>query len=95
MVKITDRDHAITNGLKPELQADDECYYCLGGATRDSHLLATARSKALKEDPPMALCLPYGKGRVFNTPLGHDAKAVEMPDVAELIRRGLLWAAGK
>ena len=95
IVKITDRDHVIAKNLKPELQADDECYYCLGGATRDFHLIATAHSKVTKNDQPMAFCLQYGKGRVFNTPLGHDAKAVKMPDVAELIRRGLLWAAGK
>lgn len=95
VVKITDRDHAVTKGLKPELQADDELYYCLGGARQDFRLIATAHSKAIQQDQPMALCLQYGKGRVFNTPLGHDDKAVKMPDVAELIRRGLLWAAGK
>lgn len=95
VVKIVDRDHPVSKGLKPELQADDECYYCLGGATREYDLIATARSEVIQKDQPMALCLQYGKGRVFNTPLGHDAKAVKMPDVAELIRRGLLWSAGK
>lgn len=94
-VKITDPDHEITKGLKPELQAQDECYYCMGHATRDYHIIATAVSKNTKQQHPMALCLQYGKGRVFNTPLGHDVRSIEMPDVAELIRRGLIWSANK
>jgi type 1 glutamine amidotransferase len=43
----------------------------------------------------MAFVFTYGKGRVFNTPLGHDVKAIQMPGVAELVRRGCAWAARK
>ena len=43
----------------------------------------------------MALVMSYGKGRVFNTPLGHDGKAVAMPGVTKLLQRGVLWAAGR
>jgi len=75
------------------LQVDDELYYCMGGKTREFRLLATARSKNTGKDHPMAFCLQYGKGLVFNTPLGHDDRACKMPDVAELIRRGAAWAA--
>jgi len=92
LVNVTDREHAITKGLKAKLQADDELYYCMGGKTREFRLLATARSKNTGKDHPMAFCLEYGKGRVFNTPLGHDARACKLPDVAELIRRGAAWA---
>lgn len=42
----------------------------------------------------MAFVLDYGKGRVFHTPLGHDARAIRIPGTAELIRRGTAWAAG-
>lgn len=94
-VNITDPDHQITRGLKPTLKAHDECYFCLGGATRDYDILATATSKDTKKPHPMAFTVNYGKGRVFHTPLGHDVQSVKMPDVAELIRRGLVWAAGK
>jgi type 1 glutamine amidotransferase len=31
---------------------------------------------------------------VFNTPLGHDVRALQVPGTAELIRRGAAWAAG-
>lgn len=81
--------------MKPTLKAQDECYYCLGGATRDYHILATATSVNTKKPQPMAFTVDYGKGRVFHTPLGHDVRSVKMPDVADLIRRGLIWAAGK
>ena len=36
----------------------------------------------------------YGKGRVFYTSLGHAAKDFDMPEVKEIVRRGMLWASG-
>ena len=93
LVNIIDSQHQVMKGLKPQLQVDDELYYCMGGKTREFRLLATARSKNTGKDHPMAFCLQYGKGLVFNTPLGHDDRACKMPDVAELIRRGAAWAA--
>src|SRR5262249_28916633 len=36
-----------------------------------------------------------GKGRIFQTVLGHDAAAIRNRGAAELIRRGCAWAAGK
>ena len=92
-VKISEPNHPITRGLS-DFQADDELYFCLTG-DRPIEVLATARSKVTKKDHPMAFVLPYGKGRVFHTPLGHDVKAFNMPGVAELIRRGTAWAAGQ
>lgn len=37
----------------------------------------------------------YGKGRVFYTSLGHAAKDFDVPEVKEIIRRGMLWASGQ
>lgn len=93
LVRIVDQQHPITRGLK-DFEADDELYFCLTGDA-PVQLLAVARSKVTNQDEPMALVLEYGKGRVFNTPLGHDARAIAMPGVAELLRRGCLWAAGR
>jgi type 1 glutamine amidotransferase len=92
-VKIIDREHPITRGLA-DFQADDELYICLTG-DKKMDVLATAHSKVTGKDHPMALAMSYGKGRVFNTPLGHDGKAVAMPGVAKLLQRGVLWTAGK
>ena len=43
----------------------------------------------------MAFVYEYGKGRVFQTVLGHDAAALRNPGTAELVRRGSTWAAGR
>jgi len=91
-VNMTAVKHPITAGLKP-FEADDELYTCLTGE-RPIQVLATARSKVDHQDYPMAFVYPYGKGRVFQCLLGHDAKALGKPGVDELLRRGCGWAAG-
>jgi uncharacterized protein len=92
-VQIVQKNHPITREMK-DFQADDELYICLTG-DRPVEVLATAHSKITNKDHPMAFVLEYGKGRVFHTPLGHDVHSIEMPGVAEMIRRGCLWTAGK
>lgn len=92
-VRIVDHQHPITRNLQ-DFQADDELYFCLEGQ-RPVDLLAVARSKVTGRDHPMAFAFCYGEGRVFHTPLGHDVKALRMPGVGELLRRGTLWAAGR
>lgn len=92
-VEIVEKEHPITRGME-DFQAHDELYICLEGE-RPVEVLATARSKVTGKDHPMAFAFQYGKGRVFHTPLGHDVRAIQMPGVAELTRRGCLWAAGR
>lgn len=91
-VKITDGDHPITRGMEV-FDTDDELYTCLAGS-RAIHVLASARSSVDGKDYPMAFVLNYGKGRVFHSVLGHDLKAITVPGVAALYRRGTAWAAG-
>jgi uncharacterized protein len=92
-VKIVHPRHPIMAGMH-DFQADDELYVCLIG-DRPVEMLATARSKLTGTDQPMAFAFQFGKGRVFHTSLGHDVRAIEMPGVAELTRRGCVWAAGR
>jgi len=92
-VKIVNTEHAITRKMK-NFKTDDELYVGFVG-DRPIEILATARSKLTGKDEPVAFTLQYGKGRVFHTPLGHDAKAILTPGPAELIRRGCAWAAGQ
>ena len=92
-VKIVDANHPITKGMQ-DFAADDELYTCLTGE-RPVTVLATATSKVTKTDQPMAFVFREGQGRVFQTPLGHDEKAIRMPGVSELLRQGCLWAAGR
>ena len=91
-VEIANTNHAITRGIS-SFAVDDELYTCLTG-DKPIDLLASARSKVTQQNHPMAFVHRYGKGRVFQTPLGHDVKALRSGQTLELIRRGTLWAAG-
>jgi type 1 glutamine amidotransferase len=91
-VELVDAPHPITRGLT-SFETDDELYTGLTGK-QPITLLAEASSKTTGTDQPMAFTLTYGQGRVFHTPLGHDARAIHTPTVAELIRRGVAWTAG-
>jgi type 1 glutamine amidotransferase len=91
-IEITDPAHPIMKGMQP-FDTTDELYTCLAG-DRPIQILATARSKVDNKDYPMAFVLDYGKGRVFHSPLGHDAASLKNPPVAELFRRATAWAAG-
>jgi type 1 glutamine amidotransferase len=91
-VDIADPNHPSTRGLT-SFEADDELYTCVAGDA-PIHIVAKARSKVDSKDYPMAFVLNYGQGRVFHCLLGHDLKAMTVPQVGELYRRGCAWAAG-
>lgn len=91
-VDIVDKEHPVTKGLE-SFETTDELYTCLAG-DRPINILASARSVVDNKDYPMAFVFTYGKGRVFHSPLGHDAAALANPPVAELFRRGAAWVAG-
>ncbi|RJQ40039.1 MAG: hypothetical protein C4545_09260 [Anaerolineaceae bacterium] len=44
---------------------------------------------------PVVYTKLWGKGRVFYSSLGHVDRIYEIPEVTEITRRGLLWAARK
>lgn len=91
-VTISDPAHPVTAGLK-DFATTDELYTCLAGDA-PIRVLAVARSKVDGKDYPMAFVREYGQGRVFHSPLGHDAVAFRSEAVGALLRRGTAWAAG-
>jgi len=90
-VEIRKPDHPIMAGMEA-FTTPDELYTCLAG-DYPIDVLATAKSSVDGADYAMAFTSTYGKGRVFHTPLGHDAAAFANPPVGELIRRGCAWTA--
>jgi uncharacterized protein len=90
-VKITNKDHPITQGAE-DFETDDELYAKLLGDA-PINVLAEADSDWSKNTEPLAFTLAYGDGRVFHHTFGHDGKAVKTPGVQRLIRRGTEWAA--
>jgi len=92
-VVIADREHPITKTME-NFEVPDELYTCLTGET-PIHVIATARSSRDGKDYPMAFVLEIGKGRVFQTVLGHDTRCYETPGVQTLMQRACLWTAGR
>ena len=101
-VKIRDLEHPVTDGMPGEwLHAKDELYHGQRGPAKDMHILATAFSAKDKggtgTNEPMIWTIPYGKGRVFTTVLGHvsgdDITALKDPGFQAMVTRGSEWAA--
>ena len=91
-IEIIKSEHPIVRGLQ-NFDTQDELYTCLTG-DRPIEILAQAKSKVDSQYYPMAFISRYGQGRTFHCVLGHDARALGVPEVQELYRRGCAWAAG-
>ena len=97
-VRLRDTEHPITRGLPAEwLHAQDELYDTLRGPAEDMHILATAYSDpqydGTGKHEPMMMTLPYGRGRVFHTVLGHADYSMKCQGFVTTFTRGVEWAA--
>jgi type 1 glutamine amidotransferase len=91
-VELVRPETSILRGMA-DFDTQDELYTCLVG-DHPIEILAQARSKVDGQYYPMAFISKYGNGRAFLSTLGHDVKAMSVPGVQELMRRGCAWAAG-
>jgi len=96
-VNIVDKKHPITKGLS-DFKMESEQYYM--HVDPINKVLATTTFSG-KHSPwiegavlPVVWTKMYGKGRVFYTSLGHVAKDFDVPEAREIVKRGMLWAAG-
>ena len=97
-VKVRDAEHPVTKGMPKEwLHVRDELYDNMRGPIENVKVLATAYSDKEKKGTgahePMIWTVAYGKGRVFHTPMGHDASAMRCWGFAGTLTRGTEWAA--
>lgn len=90
---VVDKASPITKGVA-DFDQDDELYAKLQGDA-PIHVLIQAPSDWSKQTEPLAFTLDYGKGRVFHHTFGHDAKAINTPEVQKLVVQGTAWAAGR
>jgi type 1 glutamine amidotransferase len=93
VVEIANKTHPVTAGMQP-YQTTDELYFRQQG-DQPIEVLATARSNKTGQNEPMAFVYNFGKGRVFQTVLGHDEASLRVPGTAALVRRGAVWTAGR
>ncbi|MFO0888518.1 MAG: ThuA domain-containing protein [Isosphaeraceae bacterium] len=101
-IVVREPEHPITRGMPAEwLHAKDELYHGQRGPAEDMHILATAFSAKDKggtgTNEPMIWVIPFGKGRVFTTVLGHvmgdENVAIRCVGFKTVMLRGTEWAA--
>jgi type 1 glutamine amidotransferase len=101
-IVVRNPDHPITRGMPAEwMHAKDELYHGQRGPAEHMEILATAFSDKAKggtgTNEPMIWVIPFGKGRVFTTVIGHamgnDATAIRCIGFRTVMLRGTEWAA--
>ncbi|NIJ44712.1 type 1 glutamine amidotransferase [Wenyingzhuangia heitensis] len=97
-VTIRETNHPITKGMPSVwLTTADECYAKLRGPAENMTILATGKDQNKKaptnRHEPIFIVTKYGKGRVFNTILGHDTLSFESVGFIVSFTRGVEWVA--
>lgn len=95
-VNIIDHDDPVTAGLS-DFKMHSEQYYM--HVDPSNQVLATTTFSG-EHAPWIAGCVMpvvwkrmWGQGRVFYCSVGHTVQDFEVPEVREIIRRGMLWAS--
>ena len=95
-VRWVDRDHPVSSGLEESFLADDELYHRLD-LRPNAHVLARAYSNPKEggtgKEEPILWTVPFGRGRVVHTTLGHDTAAMYQQGFATAFVRSVEWAA--
>ncbi len=89
--KVVNKQHPITKGMK-DFKIFDELYAKLQG-DGSIEVLVSADSDWSKKTEPLVFAVSYGKGRCVHNAFGHDHKAIMNPNVQQIIRRAVEWAA--
>lgn len=97
-VVLREPDHPVVAGMPKEWKhAKDELYHGQRGPAADMHLIATAYSEKSTggsgEHEPMIWWIPYGKGKVFTTVMGHADYSMKCVGFQTVVARGAEWVA--
>ena len=97
-VVLRDSQHPVTKGMPVEwMHFKDELYHGQRGPALNMNILATAYSakdqRGTESHEPMVWWIPYGKGRVFTTVMGHADYSMQCVGFQTVVSRGSEWAA--
>jgi type 1 glutamine amidotransferase len=95
-VQITKPEDPIMEGLKP-FQVTSEQYYMHVDPSNDVLATTTFQPKSAPwvrgTTMPVVWKRRWDQGRIFYSSIGHVARDFDVPEVFEIQKRGLLWAA--
>lgn len=95
-VNITDHNHPITAGLS-DFKVHSEQYYLHVDPSNQVLATTTFSGEAVPwvagTVMPAVWTRQWGQGRVFYCSVGHSLDDFKIPEVHEIIRRGMLWAS--
>lgn len=97
-IVIREAEHPVTKGMPREwMHFKDELYHGQRGPAANMHILATAYSAKDKHGTgahePMIWWIPYGKGKVFTTVMGHADYSMKCVGFQTVVQRGAEWVA--
>lgn len=97
-VVTRDRENPVMKGLPTEwMHVKDELYHGQRGPAGNMQILATAfsskQSGGTDEHEPMVWWIPYGKGKVFTTVMGHADYSMKCIGFQTIVARGTEWVA--
>ncbi len=97
-VTVRNAVHPITKGLPAAwMHQGDELYARLRGPGKNMTMLASAFSDPANagsgKEEAVLMVLPYGKGRVVHTTLGHDVNGMSCVGFVTILQRSTEWAA--
>ena len=95
-VIVREREHPVMQGLPVEwLHTKDELYHGQRGPAASMNVLATAfaakQTGGTDAHEPMVWWIPYGKGKVFTTVMGHAEYSMQCVGFQAIVNRGTEW----
>ena len=97
-VMTRDREHPVLKGLPAEwMHTADELYHGQRGPALDMQIIATSfsdkKTGGTDAHEPMIWWIPYGKGKVFTTVMGHAERSMQCVGFQTVVDRGSEWVA--
>ncbi len=95
---VRNDSHPVTKGMPQQwMHAKDELYHGQRGPAANMQILATAYSasdrRGTSSHEPMIWVIPYGKGKVLTTVMGHADYSMTCSGFATTVQRAAEWVA--